>query len=60
MRIATVDGTSFTHSDSKGHFLLHGVPGGNVVQLIVTGRGLRLAAEVPAAAAEPVVITCEI
>ncbi|GIH02122.1 hypothetical protein Rhe02_01890 [Rhizocola hellebori] len=60
MRVAAADGTSVTHSDTNGHFVLSGVQADQPLRLNVTGRGLRLAAEVAAVSAEPVVITCEI
>jgi hypothetical protein len=60
MRVAVTDGTAATHSDTNGHFVLSGVNADQPLRLHVTGRGLRLAAEVAAVSAEPVVITCEI
>ena len=60
MRVAVADGTTATHSDTHGHFVLSGVNADQPLRLHVTGRGLRLAAEVAAVSAEPVVITCEI
>lgn len=60
MRVAVADGTSATHTDTRGRFTLPGVVVDQPLRLLVTGRGLRLSAEVGAVTAEPVVITCEI
>ncbi|MBB5872951.1 hypothetical protein F4553_006385 [Allocatelliglobosispora scoriae] len=60
MRVAAHDGTATTHTDTRGHFTLTGVIADQPLTLLVTGRGLRLTAEVAAVSAEPVVITCEI
>jgi len=64
MRVAVADGTTATHTDTNGHFVLSGVNADQPMRLVVAGRGLRLTAEVAAVfgdgAAEPIVITCEI
>ncbi|GAA1651925.1 hypothetical protein [Catellatospora bangladeshensis] len=59
MRVAAEDGTAAAYTDTRGRFELP-VVDGRPVRLAVSGRGLLLTAEVPAASAEPVVITCEI
>lgn len=60
MRVAAADGTASTHTDVHGHFTLPGVQADQPLRLLVTGRGLRLAAEVAAVTTEPVLITCEV
>ena len=60
MRVTVHDGTATTRTDTRGHFTLAGVIADQPLTLLVTGRGLRLIAEVAAVSAEPVVITCDI
>lgn len=60
MRVAVADGTAATHTDVNGRFTLPSVIADQPLRLLVTGRGLRLSAEVVAVTAEPVLITCEI
>lgn len=60
MRVSAADGTSSAHTDTKGRFVLPGVNAEQPARLTIEGRGLRLSADVAAADAEPVVITCEI
>jgi hypothetical protein len=60
MNVATADGIASTYTDTKGRFQLPCPVTDQPLRLVVTGRGLRLSAEVPAVPAEPVVITCEI
>jgi hypothetical protein len=60
MHVATPDGIATTYTDSQGRFTLPCAVTGGLLRLVVTGRGSRLTAEVPATTAEPVVITCEL
>ncbi|HET6211412.1 MAG TPA: carboxypeptidase-like regulatory domain-containing protein [Micromonosporaceae bacterium] len=52
-------GPAATRTDDKGNFVLAGVPA-TATTLVLSGKGLRLRAEVPEAPGEPVVINCDV
>lgn len=60
MRIEVVGTGQTTHTDSKGGFVLAGVPADEPTRLRLQGRGRYLLAEIEAPSADPIVIHCNI
>jgi hypothetical protein len=59
IRVEAVGSNAHTFTDPAGAFTFAGLPSGQQVQLLLSGKGLRLTTEVRVAGAEPVVIHCQ-
>lgn len=60
MRVEVASTGQATHTDSRGRFVVSGVPAGEPARLRLRGRGRNLLADVEAPSTEPVVIHCTI
>jgi hypothetical protein len=59
IRVEAVGSNAHTFTDPAGAFAFAGLPSGQQVRLLLSGKGLRLTAEVSVAGSEPVVIHCQ-